>query len=958
MRRLAILILLFLTGSLTFGQISYQGPVQGTSSAGKTVNTNNFLKASNSKSSRFRMFANQRIKDIPNPIEDNFAAAPEGTNLFLNNTSEKAPKPDNIILFTSFNGIDETNSIPPDPYVAVGANHIVQTVNTLFRISDKDGKNATTIAGDDFFRSVYPQVSVFDPKISYDQFSNRWIMVWLHQDDDAAEGEFLLSVSDDDDPNGIWYIWALPSNVYGNTQSGSWGDYQGVGYDDKAIYFTSNQFTYAGSYQGSRLRIIPKEQLYNSTTPGTVTYSDIYNITYPVGSGSAFSLRPARMMTADDNFYFAVHSPYTTKNNFGIYKLANPLTNPVLTGVAVPVTAYYTPTDPDQLGGGSPAIDGGGANLRNEPVFKDGFIHLTHATRVGAYSGIRYLAINTGTNSAIVDMVVGDPNSYHTYPAVAVTEDDDVVLVYSKSSSSTYMGAYYTIIPSSTLVPSESIELQPGYGNYVKTFSGSRNRWGDYSGAWTDPSDPSNIFIFGEYVAETNTWGCWLGGVRIKPYPNATAFFDKNEVDLGFREINIPSETFQVKILNYGEPQLSISNIQPSSSNFVIQNNLTYPITLNSFESIVLDVVFTPTEEKEYLDSLIVSSNDVDEPNKSIIIKSTGYLINKATENVFYATSGTSSLSKLISINPTNASATLIGEANIGKLNSLTVQKSTKELYTLVATSTNSKIARVDATTGNAVVYKDFGINFKAIAFDKNDTLYAISDDNKLYTIDIKNSSVNLKTDLSISVLAMAFDPSDNKLFATIDSTTGKDRIYTIDVTTGTSTLIGNTSINYIHSALSFDKNNELYGLALKAFQRGNLIKIDKNTGLGTELGNTTYTSTLGMTILADTTTSVEEELVNNPADFALIQNYPNPFNPSTTISFNLPVASKVKLTIYNVLGQQIKVLVNKDLAAGKHNIMFNANNELTSGMYMYSLEATGVNGKKFNQTKKMMLVK
>ena len=96
------------------------------------------------------------------------------------------------------------------------------------------------------------------------------------------------------------------------------------------------------------------------------------------------------------------------------------------------------------------------------------------------------------------------------------------------------------------------------------------------------------------------------------------------------------------------------------------------------------------------------------------------------------------------------------------------------------------------------------------------------------------------------------------------------------------------------------------------------------------------------------------------PKKFELSQNYPNPFNPTTTIRFSLPDASLnpsqggtlVKLTVYNVLGQQVAVLVNDILEAGVHTINFNAS-ELNSGIYIYKLEAGS-----FVQTRKMTLIK
>lgn len=93
------------------------------------------------------------------------------------------------------------------------------------------------------------------------------------------------------------------------------------------------------------------------------------------------------------------------------------------------------------------------------------------------------------------------------------------------------------------------------------------------------------------------------------------------------------------------------------------------------------------------------------------------------------------------------------------------------------------------------------------------------------------------------------------------------------------------------------------------------------------------------------------------PGMFSLEQNYPNPFNPSTKITFSLASESKITLKIYNVLGQEIATLINRNLPAQVHNIDFDAS-EFNSGVYFYSLEARGVDGTNFVQTRKMILMK
>jgi hypothetical protein len=89
------------------------------------------------------------------------------------------------------------------------------------------------------------------------------------------------------------------------------------------------------------------------------------------------------------------------------------------------------------------------------------------------------------------------------------------------------------------------------------------------------------------------------------------------------------------------------------------------------------------------------------------------------------------------------------------------------------------------------------------------------------------------------------------------------------------------------------------------------------------------------------------------PQEFALEQNYPNPFNPSTRISYSLPKAGHVELTVYNVLGEAVQTLVSEDRPAGSYDVTWDASG-LASGMYFYRLTA----GSDFTATKSLVLLK
>ena len=90
-----------------------------------------------------------------------------------------------------------------------------------------------------------------------------------------------------------------------------------------------------------------------------------------------------------------------------------------------------------------------------------------------------------------------------------------------------------------------------------------------------------------------------------------------------------------------------------------------------------------------------------------------------------------------------------------------------------------------------------------------------------------------------------------------------------------------------------------------------------------------------------------------NPSKFELFQNYPNPFNPVTKIRFHLPQQGLVKINVYNILGELVEQLLNNELSAGKHEVIFNGYN-FASGVYIYSIDVQD----SFLEVKKMVLLK
>ena len=105
------------------------------------------------------------------------------------------------------------------------------------------------------------------------------------------------------------------------------------------------------------------------------------------------------------------------------------------------------------------------------------------------------------------------------------------------------------------------------------------------------------------------------------------------------------------------------------------------------------------------------------------------------------------------------------------------------------------------------------------------------------------------------------------------------------------------------------------------------------------------------------TTVGVDENTSQLPDEFELAQNYPNPFNPETSIRFRVPQKTHLTLTIFNILGQKIRTLLDRQIDGGSHTIRWNGKDDkglpVSSGIYLYRIETES-----FSQVRKMSLIR
>lgn len=219
-------------------------------------------------------------------------------------------------------------------------------------------------------------------------------------------------------------------------------------------------------------------------------------------------------------------------------------------------------------------------------------------------------------------------------------------------------------------------------------------------------------------------------------------------------------------------------------------------------------------------------------------------------------------------------------------------------------------------------------------------------------------------------------DPERQKLFKTFAALiklrkenevfTAKESIVNMDVGTGVygrrinlthptmnSTIIGNFNV----VGLTIQPKFQNTGIWYDYFLGDSLNVTDVNMTIDLDPGEfRIYTTKKLETPEEGITTDIESNYTSIVEDYSLMQNYPNPFNPTTTIDFAIPKQSIVKLTIYNVIGEKVAELINREMTAGYHSVKFDArsvNRRMVSGIYFYRLHSND-----FVETKKLVLLK
>jgi hypothetical protein len=405
---------------------------------------------------------------------------------------------------------------PPDPQLATGPSNVVEMVNSVGSVFTKSGTNVENFSLEDFFvpnpgtRSTYPVFS--DPRILYDAPSGRWFASGVELNPTTNDSQVTVAVSSTSDPTQPWTSYTVKANT-----SGTIYDQPKIGVCDNTLTVSWNDFTSGSVPAGSETWVLSKSELVSAApTVGEAGFSDPVKVgIVPVQSLSSTSTQYAVYNDGASTagvITFTGTPPGTVTENVVDLSLTQALSvppNAAQKGSANLVTTndqrYLT------------------AVWQNSTLWVSGNDGCTPAGDSTQRSCARLDEISTsGSMSLTQDFDVGTSGAYVYFPAVSLDSSGDMFMVATGSSTTTYPSVVTDT--QSTGATAGTVVAGPGVGTSLGPYNASR--WGDYSGAATDPSSTDHVWVVGENVAsstDSTDWGTVIGQLTLTPAPTVTS---------------------------------------------------------------------------------------------------------------------------------------------------------------------------------------------------------------------------------------------------------------------------------------------------------------------------------------------------------------------------------------------------------------------------------------------------
>lgn len=419
---------------------------------------------------------------------------------------------------------------PPDTTLAVGPDNVIEAVNLAVRLMDRQGNSLAEHSLHAHFGFVASGASsdpvITDPKLYYDAMSDRFFLLMLAIDFNLNTfARAHLSISRSGSPAGLgeadWCNYEI-STKKGDT----WGDYPGLGMNERWLAFSTNNFAFSGFSLQSRLYVADKASLVDNAN--RCPSAKFFKFNLGLNNTADFNPQPVQHYEETGlpgNPLFAVSSDVLGGTTYTLFRIAGKKNSrgskPRLTRETLVAGDIYTIPPTATQKGGSKEVDTGDARVMQQAVYRHGRLWFTHATgcRVRGsatnQSCVRVVRVNVGEKDAVIDFeqTLGKKREHYWWPGVVVTPGGAVVVAFQRSGDTKLLGVSYSGISDGTAV---RVGLRKGFDKVRSAVSGEctlqteqfvvlangevgvRVRSGDYVGLAPDPVT-EDVWMAGEH---------------------------------------------------------------------------------------------------------------------------------------------------------------------------------------------------------------------------------------------------------------------------------------------------------------------------------------------------------------------------------------------------------------------------------------------------------------------------
>ena len=444
---------------------------------------------------------------------------------------------------------------PADPVGAAGISHVVAAVNVHYAVYDK--ATGDEVVGPNPMRSLFRKAPFpFDPKVVYDHYRGRFILVFLTARFGGARPRSWINVvsmreNTIEDPR-TWCRRKLkgdPVRRHGNL----FADYPGLGFDRERVYVTTNQFTFTTeSFRYAQILAIRKRGLYDCDTRVRKTVFARKRTRDPQGT-QAFTIQPAVTQTetglSPPEFLVSFQDTGCPGFSFGtcgrrltVWRIRERRRGLRLSKRSVGVgPAVIAPFGEQKVVGPCPEPaclwDTGDLRLINAFYDADrGRLYTAHSVRANlgtpsqVEAAIRWYEIDPAPLSAVSvprHPVFGDPDTFAGWPTVGTDAAGNLFITYSRAAGlgpdAEFLSVYVATIAPGT-EDAEPERIEEGKDTYRDPDNPGPQRWGDYNGISRDPVDPSVMWSVNQVADDgngmpgvTDVWQQWVHPLRAAP---------------------------------------------------------------------------------------------------------------------------------------------------------------------------------------------------------------------------------------------------------------------------------------------------------------------------------------------------------------------------------------------------------------------------------------------------------